>query len=63
MDKNPDETYCVWQFWRYNGDAHEWHTDCGHELDLPIGAQPGKHLCWNYCMFCGREISDATVDC
>lgn len=64
MDESPNEAYCVWQFWNARGNvAYEWRTGCGRELDLPIGAQPGKHLGWNYCMFCGREISDATVDC
>lgn len=40
-----------------------WMTGCGYEVELPLGSQPRKHLSWNYCMFCGREIADATQDC
>lgn len=64
-----DDNYCDWEFLKYayglgyGITAFTWSTGCGHEIDLPIGSQPRKYLCWNYCPFCGREIRDLTVDC
>lgn len=56
---------CKWRFvpGEFSGDG-VWATECGLEFDrLKYGEQPRKHLCMEFCCFCGGTIIDETVDC
>lgn len=58
---------CKWNFDRYDHRAAMtlvWKTECGREFDRLRGSeQPRKHLCMEFCCFCGGTIIDETQDC
>ena len=56
------ESDCKWHFDRFDN-AAIWKTECGREFDRMWGSeQPRKHLCMEFCPFCGGHIIDMTTD-
>ena len=55
---------CNWSYDREENGRTIWKTSCGYEFDRLQGdEQPRKHLCMEYCPYCGNEIKDMTTDC
>jgi len=65
------ESDCKWHFDRncftrsWEDDTRTiWKTECDREFDRLEGSeQPRKHLCLEFCPFCGGHIIDMTTDC
>jgi hypothetical protein len=56
---------CKWNYVPsgFSGDG-AWKTECGREFNRLYGSeQPRKHLCMEFCPFCGGHIIDETTDC
>ena len=63
-DEKPKGDTCLWSYDREENGRTIWKTSCGYEFDhLQGDEQPRKHLCMEYCPYCGNEIKDMTTDC